>query len=150
MAGSDSSRTPDWIVEASAEDGLLTDGELATLEEACRWVLASEQARDGEVSIAIVSDDTISALNEQYLSHTGPTDVISFPLEDPVRLVGDIYIGLDQARRQADEVGVAHDQELARLVIHGTLHVLGWDHPEGGSSPMYNRQEELLRGFLDR
>ena len=128
----------------------MSSEQLQVLEDAARWVLASEQARDGEISIALVSDATISALNEQYLSHAGPTDVISFPLEDPVRLVGDIYIGTDQAQRQADELCVPVDQELLRLVIHGTLHILGWDHPEGEGSPMFDRQEELLRGFLER
>lgn len=137
----------DWSVEASAEEGLQIPVELALVEAASRWVLESEAALDGEVSIALVTDETISALNEQYLSHTGPTDVISFPLEDPRRLVGDIYIGVEQAARQADDAGVSLREELLRLAIHGTLHVIGWDHPEGEASPMYLRQEELLVDF---
>ena len=138
----------DWDVEASAEDGVLIPFGLAEIEAASRWVLNEESARDGEISIALVSDATISALNEQYLSHQGPTDVISFPLEDPLRLLGDIYIGAEQARRQAEDAGVSLREELLRLAIHGTLHVIGWDHPEGEASPMFLRQEELLAAYL--
>lgn len=140
----------DWSIEASPEEGVSIPVEISELEAASRWVLANENARDGEVSLALVSDVTISELNEQYLSHAGPTDVISFPLEDPVRLIGDIYIGVEQARRQAAEMGVTFREELLRLVVHGTLHVLGWDHPEGEASPMFARQEELLRSFLQK
>jgi probable rRNA maturation factor len=78
--------------------------------------------------------------------------VITFPLEEPGRpLVGDIYIGVDQARYQAAEHGVDMVEEIMRLAIHGTLHLLGWDHPEAGDrsgSPMYVRQEALLREVL--
>lgn len=140
----------DWTVEASAEEGVLLPLDVASIEAASRWVLESERARDGEISIALVSDETIAGLNEQYLSHSGPTDVISFPLEDPFRLLGDIYIGVAQARRQAVDAGVPLEEELLRLTIHGTLHVIGWDHPEGETSPMFVRQEELLTAFLQR
>lgn len=138
----------DWDVEASAEDGVVIPLELAEIEAASRWVLDREKPRDGEISIALVTDSTIANLNEEYLSHSGPTDVISFPLEDPRRLLGDIYIGVEQARRQAEDAGVSLREELLRLAIHGTLHVIGWDHPEGEASPMFLRQEELLADFL--
>jgi probable rRNA maturation factor len=101
----------------------------------------------------LVSDETVAGLNEEYLSHEGPTDVISFPLGDERRIVGDVYIGLEQAARQAEEFGVSRSEEILRLTIHGMLHILGWDHPEDGSrtdSPMYRRQEELLIGFMER
>jgi probable rRNA maturation factor len=65
--------------------------------------------------------------------------------------VGDIYVGWDEAARQAEEHGVSFHEELARLAIHGTLHVLGHDHPEDASrteSPMFRLQERLLAELL--
>ena len=71
---------------------------------------------------------------------------------DDGRTVGDVYLGFDQAARQAEEVGVELAQELARLAIHGTLHVLGYDHQEGPErleSPMFQLQERLLQEVLE-
>lgn len=119
------------------------------LERAVRHVLLAEGVEEAEISVALLDDGDIARLNEQYLGHTGATDVISFPLhaggEAPL---GDVYVGAEQAARQAAELGVPLDEELLRLVIHGTLHVLGYDHPdsdeERAGSPMYRRQEALL------
>ncbi len=83
----------------------------------------------------------------------GPPTFIAFALHsegDPV--LGDVYLGFDQARRQASELGVPVEEELLRLAIHGTLHLLGYRHPEGSDrfeSEMFRRQEKLLRRLLD-
>ena len=80
-----------------------------------------------------------------------PTDVISFSLGDGDELLGDIYVGLPQARRQAEDFGVALDEELVRLAIHGSLHVLGYDHPDGPEREgcaMYALQEAYLKSIL--
>jgi probable rRNA maturation factor len=90
-------------------------------------------------------------LNRRYLGKDRPTDVIAFTLGEGGDLVGDVYLGVGQARRQADELGIPLGEELARLAIHGTLHVLGHDHPEGPDrelSPMFELQERLLREVL--
>jgi probable rRNA maturation factor len=122
------------------------------VEHAVRAVLAAEGVAEAEVSVAVVSDGEIARLNQEYLSHEGPTDVITFPLHRPGGApLGDIYIGGEQARRQAADAGVPLREEILRLAIHGTLHVLGYDHPEGSEragSPMYLRQEELLARTL--
>ena len=103
-------------------------------------------------AIAFLPDAEIARLNLEYLGHEGPTDVISFQLPDPGdRIVGDIYIGAEQAERQAAELGAGHGEELLRLAIHGTLHILGYEHPEDDGreeSVMYHRQEELLAALL--
>ena len=140
-------------VEVADETGCSSMGLLAELEKAAWWTLREEDAAGATLSIALVSDATIGELNRQYLSRDGPTDVISFPLDGPGdRMVGDVYIGREQAERQAAEIGVTVREELIRLVVHGTLHVLGWDHPEDAAareeSAMYRRQEELVAGFL--
>jgi probable rRNA maturation factor len=145
----------DWHIEVGAETRGVPAALLEELTAAVRWTLTREEIERIELSVALMSDSSIAELNQRYLSHEGPTDVISFPLEKVGdRTVGDIYIGLEQAERQAVEVGVPLREELLRLVIHGTLHILGWEHPdddgERDGSPMYTRQEELLRTFLDR
>jgi probable rRNA maturation factor len=122
--------------------------EAGRLQAALAEVLRAEEVTAAELSLAFVDDERISALNREYLGHDGPTDVISFPLHHPGQpVLGDIYIGAEQAERQALEVGEPLEVELLRLAVHGTLHVLGYDHPEGDEreqSPMYRRQEELL------
>ena len=123
------------------------------VERALRALLNAEGVAEATLSVAYVSDPEIAALNEQFLHHAGPTDVLSFALHGPGEPPhGDIYIGADQALRQATELGVPAHEEWIRLAFHGALHVLGYDHPEGedrGGSPMYVRQEELLARWLD-
>ena len=123
------------------------------VERALRALLNAERIAEATLSVAYVSDPEITALNEQFLQHAGPTDVLSFALHGPGEPPhGDIYIGADQALRQAAELSVPPREEWVRLAVHGALHVLGYDHPEGedrGGSPMYVRQEELLARWLD-
>ena len=136
-------------LEVGVGDGLSLPLPPETVEEAVRWTLAQEGVDRAELSVVFLSDTEIAALNEQYLDHEGPTDVISFPLHVPGQPpLGDVYVGLEQALRQAGEIGVDPSEELLRLAIHGTLHVLGHDHPETDarvSSAMWRRQERLVR-----
>jgi probable rRNA maturation factor len=112
--------------------------------------LESERVRDALISVAFVGSRAIQKLNEQFLKRSGATDVISFGMtragkSSPV--IGDIYICRQVAARNAKALGIRVPDELARLVVHGTLHVLGYDHPEGAtriSSPMWKRQERIL------
>jgi probable rRNA maturation factor len=139
-------------VDVHVGDGLLLPIGPDVVERALRAVLASEGVAAAALSVALVSDDEIAGLNHEYLGHEGPTDVISFPLSAPGGApVGDVYIGAEQARRQAEELGVDLAEELVRLAVHGALHVLGYEHPEGAdrdASPMYRRQEELVSRIL--
>ncbi|HEX2080898.1 MAG TPA: rRNA maturation RNase YbeY [Longimicrobium sp.] len=140
------------VVEVSVGEGVEPAVDVGRIEAAVRHVLREEGVEAAEISIALVGDEQIAALNEEYLSHQGPTDVISFHLhgegEPPL---GDVYVGVEQAARQAAGFGASVAEEVLRLAVHGTLHVLGWDHPEGeerAGSEMFLRQEALLRGFL--
>lgn len=116
-------------------------------------VLRREGVRDALLSIAFVTDRRIAALNRAHLGHAGPTDVISFgfaPVDNARGVVGDVYIAPGVARRNARDAGGGVREELQRLVVHGVLHVLGHDHPDGESrydSPMWRRQERLLRSL---
>jgi probable rRNA maturation factor len=114
-------------------------------------VLRAERVRDAELSVAFVTDRRIAALNRAHLGHTGPTDVISFafaPVTSTRRLEGDVYIAPGVARENARAHSRGVREELLRLVVHGVLHVVGHDHPDGESrydSTMWKRQERLLR-----
>ena len=134
------------------ETGGFGDVDAARLQAAVAHTLAVEARDVVELSLTLLGDEEITELNRKYLGHDRPTDVISFTLGDAGDLVGDVYLGVRQARRQAEEHGVPVTEELLRLAIHGTLHVLGYDHPEGEErygSPMFERQEHILRTMLD-
>jgi probable rRNA maturation factor len=133
---------------AVSTEGVRIPLSCAKVTEIAKIALRAERVRDAMLSIAFVTSPAIAKLNRKYLGHTGPTDVISFAFGDPV--VGDIYISPDVARHNAREYGVGVREELARLVIHGVLHVTGHDHPAdaGAASPMWKRQERLVRRAL--
>jgi len=125
----------------------------ARVESIARATLTSERVREAMLSITFVSNAAIARLNAKHLGHRGATDVISFGFAGAGKgapVIGDIYIAPAVARANALEHGAPIREELARLVVHGTLHVLGYDHPEGTrtSSPMWKRQERLLSRVL--
>jgi len=131
--------------------GVFDTVEEALLEVAVRTALAAV-GQQVEMSVTLVDDAEIQRLNREYLGRDGVTDVIAFSLGSPEQQLGDVYVGADQARRQAEALGVPLREELARLAIHGVLHVLGHDHPEGDdrfASPMYVLQERLLEEVFE-
>lgn len=113
-------------------------------------VLRAERVGEAEVSVTFVTNRRMAALNRRHLGHAGATDVISFgfaPVAEGAPVTGDIYIAPAVARRNALAHGAGIREELLRLVVHGTLHVLGHDHPTDDArttSPMWRRQERLL------
>ena len=140
------------IVDVSA-DGVRAPVARERLKDLAVGVLEAERVRDALLSITLVSPTRIARLNRAHLGHAGATDVISFALTNPPgasarqAIVGDIYIAPAVARANAARMGTSVRQEIARLVVHGTLHVLGHDHPDGAdrtTSPMWRRQEQLL------
>jgi len=116
--------------------------------------LRAERVKDAMLSITFVGRATMSRLNRRYLGHHGATDVISFGLGRAGRrgpVVGDVYICAEVARDNAKRQGISAGEELLRLVIHGTLHVLGHDHPAGSkrtASGMWRKQERILARVL--
>ena len=123
------------------------------LRSAVSLVLRSTGLDEGEISLTLLDDDGIRELNRTYLGRNVPTDVISFALyEGDEAVLGDVYVGYEQAAIQALEAGISVEEELARLSIHGTLHVLGYDHPDTearAASEMFVLQERLVRRLLD-
>jgi probable rRNA maturation factor len=125
----------------SVTDGLgraVRDGGLAA------WLasIAPSRAR-GEVTVALVSDARIRALNRAYRRKNAPTDVLSFPAAPPI--LGDIVIASGVARRQAREVGHSLQTELRVLALHGLLHLLGYDHHNRRDNGRMARVEARLR-----
>lgn len=111
--------------------------------------LRREGRTRGEFSVTFVPDEEMSSLHERYLGRSDVTDVLSFALhEDGEDPLGDVYVGLAQAHRQAAEAGAEPEEELVRLAVHGALHVLGYDHPDGPertASEMFRVQEAVTK-----
>jgi probable rRNA maturation factor len=144
--------------------------DLAAYVGLARHVLEAEGVRGGaELSLLFVDEPTIAELNVRFLGHEGPTDVLSFPLDDeplvggrlpdaggsgpgepvedlPPDLLGDVVVCPAVASSNATRDGVGFTDELALLVVHGTLHLLGWDHElDAEAERMEARERELLR-----
>jgi probable rRNA maturation factor len=133
------------------------------LERAVGQVLAWEGAR-ARVELTLLDADAMRRLNRRATGRRGLTDVLAFALPQPDgALLGDVYICPAAAARwvkngaRAKRNGGGVEEELVRLAVHGTLHVLGYDHPDGPGrtrSAMWGRQERyvrrLLRGGADR
>jgi probable rRNA maturation factor len=103
-----------------------------------------------ELSIALVSDVQIKRLNKLYRNKDKPTDVLSFPIGEKVEdwlILGDIVISVDTAKRQAQELGHSLEEELKRLLVHGLVHLLGYDHELGGEEEkkFFELEEFVLR-----
>ena len=140
------------------------EGDLAPLplEELTRFVLESER-RPGatEVSVSFVDDAVIAELNEKYRGKQGPTDVLSFECdgcgdgpdapEDGVFELGDVIIAPDVAERQTAEFATTFEEEISLLLVHGLLHLCGYDHVvDEEAEVMESREAELLRAWAER
>lgn len=125
----------------------LTPREVETIVTA---VLADD-ARDVTASVTFLGLTAMAALHEAHKQRSGPTDVLSFSLPQPDgSILGDIYICPGVAAREARRRGITRREELVRLVVHGVLHVVGHDHPEGPgreTSEMWLRQEALVESL---
>ncbi|MDZ4744414.1 MAG: rRNA maturation RNase YbeY [bacterium] len=103
--------------------------------------LKREGVKTARVDVVLVDDKEMKKLNSRFLKHNRTTDVITFPLEvDP--MYGEIYISLEAARRQAIEYGVGVINELSRLAVHGTLHLVGYDDSTEEQANIMHRLED--------
>ncbi|MBX7104165.1 MAG: rRNA maturation RNase YbeY [Gemmataceae bacterium] len=110
------------------------------LRRAAKIVLRGEGVTSAEISLAFVDDPESARVNWEFLRHRGPTDVITFPLgSDP--LVGELVIGAEVAGRVAGERGHATADELALYVIHGVLHLCGYDDKKAGPRKVMRGRE---------
>ncbi len=118
------------------------------LKTVFRWVKEKKN-----MQIILVSQEEIHALNRTYRNIDKPTDVLSFENDDPNDTsIGDIFISIEQARRQAEEYGHTFEREIGFLAVHGYLHLKGYDHhtPEDEKEMMKAAEVILKRAKLER
>lgn len=131
-----------------ARDGVRVALSEERVRDIVRAVCRREHVPDAMISIAFVSRAKIARMNREFLQHAGPTDIVTFELAPTDgAIVGDMYIAPEVARDNARALGVGVREELVRLVVHGTLHVLGYTHEEGDArttGDMWQRQERLV------
>ena len=111
--------------------------------KAVEVVLKSELKRKYLVSVVFTDDRLMKRINQEYLSHNDVTDVIAFQLQDGQGPDAEVYVNLDQARRQAKMYGVSFGDEVRRLLIHGTLHLAGYRDSTKRMKERMRRREDL-------
>lgn len=133
-------------------EGIRTPVAASRLRDAVAAVLRAQKVRHALVSVTLLTPRRMAALNRKHLGHAGATDVITFGFRDPAgAVIGDVYLCPAVAAANARRFGVPVREELLRLAVHGALHVLGFEHPEGEArmrSPMWTLQERVLRRVL--
>jgi rRNA maturation RNase YbeY len=127
----------------------------SVLEEVIRHVLAAEDATLVHLSVVLTDHATVRCLNRSYLDHDYNTDVLSFSLRnetsasDSLMVEGEVYVDLDTARERCEEFDATFEREACRYVIHGLLHLLGYDDAtESAQETMRRREDEYLQAAL--
>ena len=138
--------------------------ELTELRGLAETILRDEgYPETAEVTILLVSDDEMAGYNERFLDRDGPTDVLAFPLEElipgvtpdlnphgPPLMLGDVLIAPSYVRRNAAEMGVGYEDEIALMVTHGLLHLLGYDHEDDEDAQRMEDKERHLLSLVGR
>ncbi len=109
--------------------------------------LANEGAPDAVVNIILIEDKTMIDLNSAYLEHHYTTDVLTFPLaEQGEPIEGEVYVNVAQAKRQAKEYGVSPRNEIGRLIVHGVLHLVGYEDDTKKKKLRMSKREDFYLG----
>jgi len=147
---------PDHVILISIEEPFAASLSEERLAAIARRVLEAERAPACELSIAVTDDETVRALNREYAGEDAVTDVLSFSQREGEEFVtppegvpplGEVVIAYPQAARQAAERGHMADEEVTRLLVHGVLHLLGYDHAEPEEARrMRGREDALAEG----
>ncbi|WP_273229218.1 rRNA maturation RNase YbeY [Kosmotoga pacifica] len=105
---------------------------------------------ESELDILLTNDAEIAELNEKYRKKEGPTDILSFEYGLNEAVIGDIMISLETIARQAEEYGNAFEEELGLMIVHGVLHILGYNHElnDEEASEMFERQQKYFDRFV--
>jgi len=114
-------------------------------------ILGSHGIDAGEVNIVFIDDAYMAELNSVYKGRKGTTDVLSFNLTDEYSkgLLGEVYISLERAKKQAGEYEIPFAEEIVRLATHGLLHLAGFTHDDDiQCEDMARRTDELVKGFF--
>ena len=125
---------------------------LKTIRDKAQHILSALALHDEELSILIVDDEEIQKLNREYRGKDEPTNVLSFPMRDGEPpyispLLGDVVISSETNKKEADEAGITFDERFSQLLIHGILHLTGYDHElsDDHAVSMEEKSLELLK-----
>lgn len=145
-----------YLVNLDIDDEVAERVDEAALVEMIDRVLAEDGVADGAGVALVVADDVLlRELNLRHRDVDAPTDVLSFPhgegedIPDPEEgppYLGDIVVSVESVERQAEEAGLAAGEELAHVVLHGLLHLLGYDHEEAEEEAVMKAREEAVLG----
>ncbi|MBR3621397.1 MAG: rRNA maturation RNase YbeY [Clostridia bacterium] len=141
------------VITAKDDDVIVPAGVRMLVRRCCNAVLQCESFDgDAEVSVTFTDDRRIRELNREYRNIDKATDVLSFPLgengeydlnhDTGAKLLGDIVISMDHARAQSEEYGHSLEREIGFLTVHSMLHLLGYDHVNGGLEEVRMREKE--------
>jgi probable rRNA maturation factor len=140
---------PEWDSSSRWESLVRSAAEAAVAESAFPQLTGSE--RPVELSIRLTSDNEVKALNARWRGKDKPTNVLSFPQLEPEELgsiapgpelmLGDIVLARGVCEREAEEKGVSLEEHATHLLVHGTLHLLGYDHQDDGSAEEMETRE---------
>ena len=123
----------------------------AGVNKLVKQVLRTEKISARSIHIIFVDDEYLCRLHKEYLEDDTPTDVMSFDLTEDDRIEGEIYISLDMAHAHAVQFDVSFDSEIARLIIHGLLHLKGYDDSTTAKrNEMQKREEYYLNKYLTK
>ena len=122
------------------------------IKDITQIVLSNEGALEAQINIIIVDDKYIIRLNKEYLNKNTTTDVLSFNLSDDgeEELEGEVYANIDQIKRQASDSQVPLKEEIYRIVIHGLLHLLGYDDQTGKQQQIMIQKEDQYLEILNK
>jgi probable rRNA maturation factor len=130
---------------------------LKKIKQAAQVVLNALDCPEAELSIVIVDDAEIAELNQRYLQRSGPTNVLAFPMQEgefgeiSPHLLGDVVISSDTAAREGREAGIPMVAHLIALLVHGILHLLGYDHEtEPAQAREMDAKSRELLALLER
>jgi probable rRNA maturation factor len=138
--------------------------DLPGLRRLAELVLKEEGYPDSsELTVLLVDEGEMASYNQRFLEREGPTDVLAFPVEElvpgevpdvdpsgPPLMVGDVIISPGYVREQADRMGVGFEDEMALMVVHGVLHLIGYDHQDDEQAEMMEGRERDILGLVGR
>jgi probable rRNA maturation factor len=128
---------------------------MSTIQQKAKDILNVLECHDAELSVLIVDDPQITILNTKYLHRSGPTNVIAFPMHTDVfpnispQLLGDVVISIETAAREGESIGIDMEERFIQLLVHGILHLIGYDHEKSESQAenMEQKENEILKSI---
>ncbi len=125
------------------------------IQKTAQAILDALASPEAELSLLVVDDEGIAPLNQTYRGRTGPTNVLAFPMQEGAfanlnpQLMGDVVISVEACQREADTAGTSFEKRFTELLIHGILHLFGYDHEKSSTeAERMSRKSEALMAHL--